>query len=95
MHYYDLSCEYDSKLSGEQAELQKNEKSKHDHEKSRNKEEFEKALATKEMTLSNLRKSIFIGDLTATSHMTCNKTGVYNLTPIKGSAIDTIPTENG
>ena len=40
-----------------------------------------KALVTKEMTLSNLGKNIFIGDLAATSHMTNNKIGVYNLTP--------------
>ena len=35
------------------------------------------------MTLSNLGKNIFIGDSAATSHMTSNKTGVYNLIPIK------------
>ena len=37
------------------------------------------------MNLSNLRKNIFIGDSVATSHMTSNKMGVYNLTPIKVS----------
>ena len=47
----------------------------------------EQALVTKEMTLSNLGKNIFIGDSAATSHMTSNKTGVYNLTPIKGSVM--------
>ena len=47
----------------------------------------EKALVTKEMTLSNLGKNIFIGDSAATSHMTSNKMGVYNLTPIKGSVM--------
>ena len=36
------------------------------------------------MTLSNLGKNIFVGDSAATSHMTSNKMGVYNLTPIKG-----------
>ena len=39
------------------------------------------------MTLSNLVKNIFIGDSAATSHMTSNKMGVYNLTPIKGSVM--------
>ena len=39
------------------------------------------------MTLSNLGKDIFIGNSAATSHMTRNKTGVYNLTPIKGSVM--------
>ena len=47
----------------------------------------EKALATKETTLSNLGKNIFIGDSAATSHMMSNKMGVYNLTPIKGSVM--------
>ena len=36
------------------------------------------------MTLSNLGKNIFIGNSAATSHMTSNKMGVYNLIPIKG-----------
>ena len=39
------------------------------------------------MTLSNLGKNIFIGDSAATSHMTSNKTGVYNLIPIKVSVV--------
>ena len=41
----------------------------------------------KEMTLSNLGKNIFIGDSAATSHMTSNKLGVYNLVPINGSVM--------
>ena len=40
-----------------------------------------------EMTFSNLGKNIFIGDSAATSHMTGNKMGVYNLIPIKGSVL--------
>ena len=47
----------------------------------------EKALVTKEMALSNLGKNIFIGDSAATSHMTSNKLGVYNLVPINGSVM--------
>ena len=39
------------------------------------------------MTLFNLGSNIFIGDSAATSHMTSNKMGVYNLTPIKGSVM--------
>ena len=35
--------------------------------------------------MSNIGKDIFIGDSAATSHMTNNKTGVYDLTPIRGS----------
>ena len=34
--------------------------------------------------MSNIGKDIFIGDSAATSHMTNNKTGVYDLTPIRG-----------
>ena len=49
--------------------------------------ENEKALVTKEMALSNLGKNIFIGDSAATSHMTSNKFGVYNLVPINGSVM--------
>ena len=48
-------------------------------------DENDKALVTKEKTLSNIGNEIFIGDSAATSHMTNNKTGVYNLTPIRGS----------
>ena len=39
------------------------------------------------MTLSNIGNDIFIGDSAATSHMTNNKTGVYELTPIRGSVM--------
>ena len=39
------------------------------------------------MTLSNIGNDIFIGDSAATSHMTNNKTGVYRLTPIRGSVM--------
>ena len=51
------------------------------------KTENEKALVTKEIGLSNLGENIFIGDSAATSHMTSNKMGVYNLVPIKGSVM--------
>ena len=73
--------------SGEWAEQQKIKKPKNDHQIPRNQEKNEKALVTKERTLSNLGKNIFIGDSEATSHMTTNKMGVYNLTPIKGSVM--------
>ena len=39
------------------------------------------------MELLHLAKNIFIGDSAATSHMTSNKMGVYNLTPINGSVM--------
>ena len=72
---------------GEQAKQQKIKKPKNDHKIPRNQEKIKKALVTKEMTLSNLGKNIFIGDSAATSHMMTNKMGVYNLTPIKGSVM--------
>ena len=62
-------------------------KTKNDHKTSRKNDKFDKALVTKEMTLSNIGKDIFIGDSAATSHMTNNKTGVYNLTRIRGSVM--------
>ena len=39
------------------------------------------------MAFSYLGKNIFIGDSAATSHMTSNKMGVYNLIPINGSVM--------
>ena len=63
---------------GEWAEQWKIEKPKNDHKITTYPEKNEKALVTKEMTLSNLGKNIFIGDSAATSHMTSNTTGVYN-----------------
>ena len=39
------------------------------------------------MTLSSIGNDIFIGDSAATSHMTNNRTGVYELTPIRGSVM--------
>ena len=49
--------------------------------------ENEKTLVTKEMAQSNLGGNFFIGDSAATSHMTSNKLGVYNLVPINGSVM--------
>ena len=39
------------------------------------------------MRLSNIGNDIFTGDSAATSHMTNNKTGVYDLTQIRGSVM--------
>ena len=50
-------------------------------------DEFDKALVTKEMTLSKNGNDIFIGDSAATSHMTKHKTVVYDLTPIRCSVM--------
>ena len=72
---------------GKQAKQQENEKPKNHHKIPRKEEKNNKALVTKEMALSNLGKNIFIGDAAATSHMTINKMGVYNLIPINGSVM--------
>ena len=77
----------DEKKEGKQADLLKLEKLQYHHNIPRKKGQNEKALVTKEMALSNLGKNIFIGDSAATSHMTSNKLGVYNLAPINGSVM--------
>ena len=64
-----------------------NKKAKDDHENPSKNDEKDKALITKEMTLSNIGNDIFIGDSAATSHMTNNKTRVYELTLIRGSVM--------
>ena len=84
IHYYEFSSEDESR---KQAKLKKMKKPKDDHENSRKNDEFDRALVTKEMTLSNIGNDIFIGDSAATCHMMSNKTGVYNLTPIRGSVM--------
>ena len=71
----------------EQADLQKRERPRNHHEILKKKGGNEKALVTKEMALSNLGKNIFIGDSAATSHITSNKIGVYNLVPINVSVM--------
>ena len=55
--------------------------------------ENEKALVPKEMALSNLGENIFIGDSAATSHMTSNKLGVYNL--VTRQVVEIIDQDNG
>ena len=47
------------------------------------------------MTLSSTGNDIFIGDSAATSHMTNNKTGVYDLTPMRGemARASAVPTK--
>ena len=82
VHYYEFSSEDES---GEQANLGKFKKTKDDHEKPSINDEKDKALVTNEMTLSKIGNDIFMGDSAATSHMTNNKTGVYELTLIRGS----------
>ena len=75
------------KMREESKLTQKIKKTKDDHKNPCKNDEKDKALVTKEMTLSNIGNDIFIGDSAATSHMTNNKTGVYKFTPIRGSVM--------
>ena len=77
----------DEEKEGKQADLLRSKTTRYGYDISRKKDENEKALVTKEMELSHLGKNIFIGDSAATSHMTSNKMGVYDLVPIKGSVM--------
>ena len=77
----------DEKKEGKQADLLRSKITRYEHDIPRNKGENEKALVTKEMERSHLGKNIFIGDSAATSHMTSNKMGVYDLVSIKGSVM--------
>ena len=77
----------DEKKEGKQADLLRSRITRYDHDIPRKMGENEKALVTNEMELSHLEKNIFRGDSAATSHMTSNKMGVYNLVPIKGSVM--------
>ena len=77
----------DEKKEGKQADLLKSKTTLYHHDIPRKKAENEKALVTKEMELLHLGENIFIGDSAATSHMTSNKMGVYNLVPINGSVM--------
>ena len=84
IHYYELSSDEEDEAH---TDPNKNEKPHADHEKSTEKGENDQALVSNEMTPSTIGSDIFIGDSAATSHMTNNKTGVYDLKPIRGSVM--------
>ena len=84
IHYYEFSSDEEDEAH---ADPKKNEKTHADHEKSTKKGENDQALVSNEMTPSTIGNDIFIGDSAATSHMTNNKTGVYDLKPIRGSVM--------
>ena len=84
VHYYEFSSNEEKEAH---ADLKKNEKTHDDHEKSQKQGENDQSLVSNEMTLSTIGSDIFIGDSAATSHMTNNKTGVYDLKPIRGSVM--------
>ena len=66
-------------------DLKKVKKTQEGHENQEKNDENDQALVSNEMTLSSIGKDIFIGDSTATSHMSNNRTGVYDLVPTKAS----------
>ena len=83
-HYYEFSSD---KEEGKCADPKKVQKTQEGHENQVKNDENDQALVSNEMTLSSIGKDIFIGDSAATSHMTNNRTGVYDLVPIRGSVI--------
>ena len=84
VHYYEFSSEEEE---GAYADPKKIKKTHDDHENPSKKDENDQALVSNEMILSSIGSNIFIGDSGATSHMTNNKTGVYDLQLIRGSVM--------
>ena len=84
IHYYEFSSDEEE---GKHADPKKVKKTQEGHENQEKNDENDQALVSNEMTLSSIGKDIFIGDSAATSHMTNNQTGVYDLIPIRGSVM--------
>ena len=84
IHYYEISSD---KEKGKHADPKKVKKTQDGHENQHKNDENDQALVSNEMTLSSIGTDIFIGDSGATSHMTNNKTGVYDLIPIRDSVM--------
>ena len=84
IHYYEFSSEEEE---GEHGDPEKIKRTQDGHNNPSQDDENDQALVSNEMTLSSIGNDIDIGDSAATSHMTNNKTGVYNLTPIRGSVM--------
>ena len=81
IHYYEFSSDEEE---GKRADPKKVKKTQDGHENQENNDENDQVLVSNEMTLSSIGKDIFIGNSAATSHMTNNRTGVYDLVPIRG-----------
>ena len=84
VHYYEFSSKEEE---GEHADPKKIKKTQDGHENPSKNDENDQALVSNEMTLCSIGSDIFIGDSVATSHMTNNKTGVYDLILIRGSVM--------
>ena len=83
-HCYEFSSDEEE---GKHADPKKVKKTQEGHENQEKNDENDQALVSNEMTLSSIGKDIYIGDSAATSHMTNNRTGVYDLIPIRGSVM--------
>ena len=84
IHYYEFSSDEEEGKCADPEKVKKTQDGLKNQEKI---DENDQALVSNEMTLSSIGNDIFIGDSAATSHMTNNRTGVYNLMPIRGSVM--------
>ena len=84
VHYYEFISEEEE---GEHADPKKIKKTQDGPENPSKNDENDQALVSNEMALSTIGSDIYIGDSAATSHMTNNKTGVYDLILIRGSVM--------
>ena len=76
VHYYEISSDEEE---GKHADPKKVRKKQDSHANLQKNDENDQALVSNEMTVSSIGNDIFIGDSAATSHMTNNRTGVYDL----------------
>ena len=83
-HYYEFSSDEEE---GKRAAPKNVPKNQDGHENQVKNDENDQALVSNEIILSSIGKDIFIGDSAATNHMTNNRTGVYNLVPIRDSVM--------
>ena len=84
VHYYEISSDEEK---GKHANPKKVKTTQDGHENQQKNDENDQAPVSNEMTVFSIGNDIFIGDSAATSHMTNNRTGVYNLVPIRGSVM--------
>ena len=84
IHYYEISSDEEERKPADPKKVKKTQEGHEDQEKN---DENDQALVSNEMTLSSIGSKIFIGDSAATSHMTNNSTGVYDLVLIRGSVM--------
>ena len=84
VHYYEIGSD---KEEGKHADPKKVKNTQDGHENQQKNDENDQAVVSNEMILSSIGNDIFIGASAATRHMTNNRTGVYDLIPIRGSVM--------